>query len=72
MKKRSDLFDVLMGAYGGADVCDLVGIFLLNLLGKQYDTKILAYIGTIDCQFLKTVVVCKWKRLRSPTKCFST
>ena len=37
MKKGSDLFDVSMGAYDGAEVCELIGIFLLNLLGRQYD-----------------------------------
>ena len=39
MKKGSDLFDVSMGAYDGAEVCELIGIFLLNLLGRQYDPK---------------------------------
>ena len=39
MKKRSDLFDVQMGVYDGAEVCELIGIFLLNLLGRQYVTK---------------------------------
>ena len=39
MKKGSDLFDVLVGAYDGAEVCELIGIFLMNLLGRQYDTK---------------------------------
>ena len=39
MKKGRDLFDVSMGAYDGAKVCELIGIFLLNLLGQQYDTK---------------------------------
>ena len=39
MKKRSDLFDVSMGAYNGVEMCELIGILLLNLLGRQYDTK---------------------------------
>ena len=39
MKKGSDLFDVSIGAYDGAEVCELIGIFLLNFLGRQYDTK---------------------------------
>ena len=39
MKKGSDLFDVSMGAYDGAEVCELLVIFLLNLLGRQYDSK---------------------------------
>ena len=46
MKKGSDLFDVSMDAYDGAEVCELIGIFLLNLLGRQYDTKnIVLYRG---------------------------
>ena len=39
MKKGSELFDVSMGAYDGAEVCELLVIFLLNLLGRQYDSK---------------------------------
>ena len=34
MKKGSDLFDVSMGSYDGAEVCELIGIFILNLLGR--------------------------------------
>ena len=37
MKKRSDLFDVSMGAYNGVEMCELIGILLLNLLGQQYE-----------------------------------
>ena len=39
MKKGSDLFHVSMGAYDGVDVWELTGIFLLNLLGQQYNAK---------------------------------
>ena len=39
MKKRSDLFDVLMGPYDGVEVCELTAIFLMNLLGQQHSTK---------------------------------
>ena len=38
-EKGSNMFDVLMGAYDDAEVCELIGIILLNLLGRQYDTK---------------------------------
>ena len=30
MKKNGDLFDVTMGAYDGAEVCELVGLYLLS------------------------------------------
>ena len=39
MKKWSDLFDVSMGSYDDAEVWELIGIFLLNLLERQYDAK---------------------------------
>ena len=34
IKKESDLFDVSMGACGGTEVCEFIGIFLLNFLGR--------------------------------------
>ena len=30
IKKNDDLFDVTMGAYDGADVCEMVGLYLLK------------------------------------------
>ena len=35
-KKNSNLFDVTMGAYDGAEVCELVGLFLLSLLSEKF------------------------------------
>ena len=37
IKKESGLFDVTMGAYDGAEVCELVGSFLLYALLLKYD-----------------------------------
>ena len=37
--KGESNFDVLMGAYDGAEVCELIGIFLLSLLGKHINKK---------------------------------
>ena len=37
MKKNGNLFDVTMGAYDGAEVCELVGLFLLHQLSLKYD-----------------------------------
>ena len=36
-KKNIDLFDVTMGAYNGAEVCELVGLFLLNNLANKFE-----------------------------------
>ena len=32
-KNHSSMFDVTMGSFDGAEVCELIGIFLLNNLG---------------------------------------
>ena len=42
MKKDSGLFDVAMGAFDRADVCELVGNFLLHKLSEKYERKNLA------------------------------
>ena len=36
IKKQGGLFDVSMGAYDGAEVCELMGTYMLNLLFKKY------------------------------------
>ena len=35
VKKLESNFDVTMGAYNGAEVCELIGIFILSLLSKH-------------------------------------
>ena len=35
MKREVNLFDVTMGAYDGAEVCELVGIFMLNKISEK-------------------------------------
>ena len=42
MKKDSGLFDVAMGAFEGAEVCELIDNFLLHKLSKKYKRKNLA------------------------------
>ena len=44
-EKRGGLFDVAMGAYDGAEVCELVGTFLLEKSAKFVMKVILDYIG---------------------------
>ena len=39
MKKEVGSFDVTMGAYDGAEVCELIGIYMLYLIGKKNDSK---------------------------------
>ena len=42
IKRDSELFDVTMGAYDGAVVCELVGNYLLYELSKLYEKKNIA------------------------------
>ena len=35
-KKNSNMFDITMGSFDGAEVCELVGLFLLNGLCNKY------------------------------------
>ena len=37
IKKQEGLFDVSMGTYDGAEVCKLVGIYMLHLLSRRYN-----------------------------------
>ena len=37
IKKESGLFDVTIGAYDGAELCDFVGSFLLYALSLKYN-----------------------------------
>ena len=39
MKKGGKLFDVTMGAYDGAEVCELVGCYILSIITNRYDKR---------------------------------
>ena len=39
VKKEGGSFDVTMGAYDGAEVCELIGIYMSYLIGKKYNSK---------------------------------
>ena len=49
--KKQGLFDVSMGAYDGAEVCELVGTYMLNVLSKNTTKTITGFIGMIDWLF---------------------
>ena len=52
---NSNLFDVTMGSYDGAEICDLVGPFILNHLGKSFGKENIGlYTETTVLQSLKT------------------
>ena len=39
VKKEGDSFRVITGAYDGAEVYELIGIYMLYLIGKKYSSK---------------------------------
>lgn len=43
MKKGGELFDVTMGAYDGAEVCEVVGLFMLNKINAIYPNNVGLY-----------------------------
>ena len=56
IKKDNSSFDVTMGSYDGAEVCELVGLFILNGLGSTYGKENIGLysIETTDWQYSKT------------------
>ena len=52
--KKDGWFDVTMGPYDGAGVCELVGTFLLDKISVKGNKNNTAYIVTAGCQYLKT------------------
>ena len=37
IKDQSNKFDVTMESYDGTEVCELIGIFVVSLIGNKYD-----------------------------------
>ena len=54
VKKGESNFDVLMGAYDGAEVCELIGIFMLPLLNKHINKNHIGLYRDNGLAILKT------------------
>ena len=48
MKKEGVSFDITIAAYDLAEVCELIDIYMLYLMGKSTIQKILGYIEMTD------------------------
>ena len=70
IKKERGLFDATMGEFDGAEVWEAVGNFLFYQLSKNCNKKILVYTGTMDWQYLKTLVAPKQKKLKKIYKSY--
>ena len=51
IRKQGALFDVSMGAYDGAEVCEPVGTYMLNVLSKKYNKNDSGFTGMMDWLF---------------------
>ena len=49
----SNHFDVTRGSYDGAEVCELIGIFMLSLIGNKYNPNSIGLYRDDGWQFLK-------------------
>ena len=49
-KERDEDFDVPMGCYDGAEVCEIVGSYILNLSGNILDKDLVGFIETMAWQ----------------------
>ena len=66
-------FDVTVGSWKGAEVCELIAIFMLSLIGTNMTLKISDYTEMTDWQFLKTKVTHSLEKLkRLLKKCLRT
>ena len=45
MKKEGGSFYFIIGVYDGADVCELIGIYMLYLIGKRHNLKNIGLYG---------------------------
>ena len=52
--KKDGLFNVAIGAYDCAEVCKLVGTFLLDKINEKYDKNSIGLYRDDGCQYLNT------------------
>eukprot|EP00794_Sanderia_malayensis_P017157 gene17157-biopygen14763 len=54
VKKDNRNFDVTMGSYDGAEVCELVGLLILNKLCNTYEQTIPDFTEMMDKPYAET------------------
>ena len=73
IKKQRNNFDVTIGSYGGADVCERTGIFMLSLIGNKYNPNNTGLYRDDGLAFLKIQAARNLKKLkRIFKKCLRT
>ena len=62
VKKDNPNFDVIMGSFDGAEVCELVGFYLLNVLKTEFVGKNIDCTETMVSAVLKISLDLSWKK----------
>ena len=68
IKKQSNNFSVTMGSYDGGEVCELICIFMLSLIGNKYNPNNIGLYRDDDWQFLKIQAAHNLKKLKKTSK----
>ena len=71
-KGDSGLFDVIVGSYDGAEVCQLVGLYILNRLSKKYDKKSTGLYRDNDLAVFSNISGPQADRIKKTSKEFSS
>ena len=70
-KDNDDMFDVTMGSFDGAEVCELVGLFILNDLANKYGTNNIGLYRDDGIAIFKKITGPQSERTRKEiTRCF--
>ena len=64
-KKKGNTFDVTMGSYDGAEVCELVGIYLLHQVNTEFPN---INFGLYRDDVLGNYIVCQDQQLKEHAK----
>ena len=64
---NESLFDITMGSYDGAEICELVGLYILSILGKVYGIQNvgLYWDGGLTCTRLMDQHRTKYRKISS-------
>lgn len=62
MKKEGDLFDLRMKVYDGAEVWQIIEIFLLEKISEKYNKKASVHVGNTGYWYSKTKMAYNWKK----------
>ena len=64
IKKKGGLFDVTVGAFNGAEVCEAIGNFLFNHFPKNYNKKDIGFYRDDGLAVFKNVSGCKAEKIK--------